>query len=155
MSVDDSDEENDIEKTNIFSSTTLKVMVEPDFRVPPCLVLLVGPAELMGKQWVINKSAVVIGRSADADIQVSEPSLSKNHARIEVINNRVFLTDLGSTNCTFVDSQKLEPQQGVLLKNNHQVRAGRLIFKYLERGILSETSEKARRVQATLFPSED
>ena len=164
MSVDDSDEENDIEKTNIFSSTTLKVMVEPDFRVPPCLVLLVGPAELMGKQWVIDKSAVVIGRSADADIQVSEPSLSKNHARIEVINNRVFLTDLGSTNCTFVDSQKLAPQQGVLLKNNHQVRAGSLIFKYLERGILSETSEKARMqselekarlVQATLFPSED
>ena len=164
MSSDHSDDENQYEKTNIFSSTTVKVMVQPDFHVPPCLVLLLGPPELLGKQWVIDKSVVIIGRSPEADIQIPEPSLSKTHARIEVINHRVFITDLGSTNCTFVDNQKLEPLQGVMLKNNRQVRTGNLVFKYLERGILTETSEKARMqseleharlVQATLFPSED
>jgi serine phosphatase RsbU (regulator of sigma subunit) len=161
--MDDDDDESAMEKTNIFSRNTGKVLVEPDFQVPPCLVLLVGPQEQMGRQWVIDKASLSLGRNANADIQISETSLSKLHARIEVVNNKVFITDLGSTNSTLIDTQKLVPNQAYALKNNDQIRAGSLVFKFLERGILSETTEKARMqselekarsVQESLFPPE-
>lgn len=149
------------EKTNIFNTNTIRIKVEADYKVPPCLVLLVGPPDQMGKQWVINQPMMTIGRSPDANIHVNEASLSKNHARIEFKDNKVTITDLGSTNQTLIDDQRLMPNQAQSLKNNDQIRCASLVFKFLERGILSETNEKermqselesARNVQETLFP---
>ena len=155
------DDDDAVEKTNIFNSNTLKILVEPDYQVPPCIVLLVGPPDQMGKQWLVNKSSLVIGRHASADIQITEASLSKTHARIDVLNNQVFITDLASTNHTLIENRLLEPNSAYPLKNNDQFRAGSLVFKFLEHGILSETTEKARMqselenartIQETLFP---
>lgn len=133
----------------------------PDYQVPPCLVLLVGPPDQMGKQWVIDKNSLTIGRNLDTDIHVREASLSKVHARIDFSGAVVTITDLGSTNSTLIDGIKLTPNQPYPLKNNDQIRAANIVFKFLERGILSETSEKARMqselekartVQESLFP---
>jgi serine phosphatase RsbU (regulator of sigma subunit) len=149
------------EKTNVFTANTKPIKVEADYRVPPCLVLLVGPPEKMGKQWVIDRPTMLIGRSLEADIQLGEASLSKNHARIELSKTSVTITDLGSTNKTLIDGKKLIPNQAQALKNNDQIQCGSLVFKFLERGILSETTEKARmqseledarHVQESLFP---
>jgi serine phosphatase RsbU (regulator of sigma subunit) len=149
------------EKTNIFNTNTVRIKVDADYKVPPCLVLLVGPTEQMGKQWVISRPTMTIGRSPDADIHISEASLSKNHARIELTSSQVTITDLGSTNQTSIDDKQLTPHQAQPLKNNDHIRCANLVFKFLERGILSETSEKermqselegARNVQEVLFP---
>ena len=155
-----SDDEASFEKTGIFAETA-KIEMDPDYQVPPCLVLLVGPADQMGRQWVIDKPSMTMGRNPEADIHVLDASLSKVHAKVELRNNIVTITDLGSTNSTTIDGKKLEPNKPRVLKNNDQVRAANLVFKYLQHGILSETAEKermqselekARTVQETLFP---
>ncbi len=149
------------EKTNIFNTNTIKIQVESDYQVPPCLVLLVGPPELMGRQWQIDKPVITIGRSADSDIQISETSLSKHHARIDFSDGKVTITDLGSTNRTLIDGAQLPPNKAQPLRNNDQIQCASVVFKFLERGILKETNEKermqgeledARNIQATLFP---
>ncbi|MGZ5280396.1 MAG: FHA domain-containing protein, partial [Pseudobdellovibrionaceae bacterium] len=116
------DEEDWSEKTNVFNTNTVKIKVDTDYQVPPCLVLLVGPANQMGKQWLINKPSLTLGRSLDAEIHVAEASVSKNHARIDFAHNKVTIMDLGSTNHTLIDDKRLPPNQPHPLKNNDQIR---------------------------------
>jgi serine phosphatase RsbU (regulator of sigma subunit) len=157
------DEDDDTEVTNIVSRDTLKVKMDPNYRVPPCLVMVDGPTDLMGRQWPFDKATIIMGRASGADIHISEPSLSKSHARFESIKGQVTITDLGATNGTLVNSKPLQKNFPYVLKNNDQIMTGSVVFKFLERGILSETTEKARMqneletartVQETLFPSQ-
>ena len=50
--------------------------------------------------------AISIGRSSDNDIILPSLSVSRTHARIEVANGRVFLSDLGSANGTYVNGAR-------------------------------------------------
>jgi predicted Zn finger-like uncharacterized protein len=54
----------------------------------------------------IEKPRVVIGRS-DADITLNDAETSREHAAIEIRNSTVVLEDLGSTNGTFVNGERL------------------------------------------------
>ena len=59
-----------------------------------------------GRIFEIDKPRVVIGR-ANADIIVSDIQCSRQHAAIEVMDEHVFLVDLGSTNGTYVFDQRI------------------------------------------------
>jgi hypothetical protein len=59
-----------------------------------------------GRIFEIEKPRVVIGR-ANADIVVSDIQCSRQHAAIEVMDEHVFLVDLGSTNGTYVFDQRV------------------------------------------------
>jgi predicted Zn finger-like uncharacterized protein len=59
-----------------------------------------------GRIFEIDKPRVVIGR-ANADIVVSDIQCSRQHAAIEVMDEHVFLVDLGSTNGTYVYDQRV------------------------------------------------
>jgi predicted Zn finger-like uncharacterized protein len=59
-----------------------------------------------GRIFEIDKPRVVIGR-ANADIIVSDIQCSRQHAAIEVMDEHVFLVDLGSTNGTYVYDQRV------------------------------------------------
>lgn len=116
----------------------------------------------MGRQWTLDKNLVTMGRLTGSDICLEEGGLSKNHAHFTVEAGGVLLTDLGATNKTMVNGTALSPHVPYRLKNNDQIRAGSLLFKFLHKGILSETTEKermqselesARNVQASLLPS--
>jgi CHAT domain/FHA domain len=51
-------------------------------------------------------SIVTIGRHADNSIVLSEERVSRNHARLEVRNSEVILTDLNSTNGCSIDGRQ-------------------------------------------------
>jgi hypothetical protein len=52
--------------------------------------------------------ALVIGREAPAGLVVRDPSLSRQHARVELTDAEVWVQDLGSTNGTRIDGQRIE-----------------------------------------------
>lgn len=57
--------------------------------------------------WVhrVEASAVCVGRSASADIQLDAPDISGHHALLYVESGVPFVRDLGSTNGTFIDDR--------------------------------------------------
>jgi two-component system cell cycle response regulator len=110
--------------------------VEP---VPPtvrrrgeaCVVVLYGPE--LGRRATIGRTAFQIGRSSKNELPIDQESVSRHHARITSVQNRGFLIeDLGSTNGTYVNDEKLAlAKERRLLKDGDQIRVGRSILKFM------------------------
>lgn len=140
--VDDSMDERDFvtDKTSIVASDTLKLRLAQAGQAPPSVVLLVGPAAIVGRQWAVEDTNLIIGRVPSAHIYVDERSVSKAHAKITLSGSDVSITDLESTNKTLINGQAIAPLQPQVLKNNDQIKCGNVIFKFLERGNLESVA---------------
>jgi hypothetical protein len=57
--------------------------------------------------YFVEKVAT-IGRSEDSDIFLVDPSVSRNHATLGIDGEAVCVEDLGSTNGTFVNDERIE-----------------------------------------------
>jgi predicted Zn finger-like uncharacterized protein len=77
-----------------------------------------------GEIFSINKPKMMIGRS-DADIIVKDLEASRQHARLDVMGDRVILRDLSSTNGTFVNEQRITT---MTLENQQEFRIGTTIM---------------------------
>ena len=49
-----------------------------------------------------------IGRSEESDVFLVDPSVSRNHAEIDVDTRGALVRDLGSTNGTFVNGERVD-----------------------------------------------
>ncbi len=66
-----------------------------------------------------------IGRVAGNDWQISDDGTSSRHARLERTFDGLALTDLASTNGTFINGQKMAPNIAVALVGGETIRIGR------------------------------
>ncbi|MBK6686426.1 MAG: FHA domain-containing protein [Deltaproteobacteria bacterium] len=82
----------------------------------------------IGRRFAIDRPRLVIGRSPAAEIPVVDERVSQQHARIELRDGRHHLLDLGSTNGTFVNNQRIEEHA---LKDGDLVQVGETVFEYL------------------------
>ncbi len=69
------------------------------------LVMRSGPS--VGKVYPLDKSEMFIGRDLSNDVVINDPEISRRHARLFSQGNTYALEDLGSTNGTFVNGQRL------------------------------------------------
>lgn len=129
-----------LDKTSIVQSETFKVRIAEAGEAPPCLVLLVGPSNEIGRQWPVDKTDYIIGRSPSAHVHIEDRSVSKSHAKIVMSAGEVAIIDLESTNKTIVNEKLLTPLQPHKLKNNDQIKVGNIILKFLERGNIETVS---------------
>lgn len=124
-----------MEKTTVVKGDTFRNRIEDaSKKAPPCLIMLEGPAGYVGKQWPIDKSDIIIGRSMTSTIFIDDRSVSRSHAKLNVQSGDVYILDLESSNRTVVNDDALPPLVPVKLNNNDQVKTGNVLFKYLERG---------------------
>ncbi len=130
------------EKTSIVSSETFKGRMRAADEAPPAVIVLVGPPGYIGKQWLLTKTDLTIGRSVESDVYISDNSLSRAHAKFIVDGSDVSILDLGSTNKTQVNGIFLPPMTAKKLTNNDQIKAGNIIFKFLEKGSLEAISNQ-------------
>lgn len=91
-----------------------------------CLVVIYG-AEL-GRRYIIDGREMTIGRATTNDICVSQDSVSRVHATLDVDDSGVRIRDNESTNGTYVNDHKVHERW---LKDGDLVKIGRSIFKFL------------------------
>jgi Protein of unknown function (DUF3662)/Inner membrane component of T3SS, cytoplasmic domain len=81
-----------------------------------------------GAQHALDKQTVVIGRSKDCDIRLSDPNVSRRHAEIRQEGTSYWLIDLESTNGSAVNGR---PQQRAKLEPDDRITLGStdLVFR--------------------------
>ncbi|MCP4605144.1 MAG: GGDEF domain-containing protein [Proteobacteria bacterium] len=91
-------------------------------------VLIYPPGTDMGRKYELQGKSANIGRDPSNHIVIDSDSVSRRHARLTIETGRRILTDLQSTNGTYVNN---EPILSHFLENGDQVKIGDTIFKYL------------------------
>lgn len=77
-----------------------------------------------------GNDGVVIGRNPkDSPYIINHADVSRKHARIKVMKNRVFIEDLGSTNGTSVNGQSIDEKGLVSVSNGDQIIIGSVVMK--------------------------
>jgi hypothetical protein len=94
-----------------------------------CLDLESG--ELSEELFVIDSSGLKIGRSAPADIVISHKSISREHCIIGLANDELLVTDLNSTNGTYIDDQRVS--RATILPVGSVVRIGQIALRHAVR----------------------
>lgn len=82
----------------------------------PRLVLHAGTQQARG--FELKPGSNYVGRGFSNDLQIEDPSVSSNHARIQLEGEVITVKDLGSTNGTFIDRSQVREgfmQPGQLL----------------------------------------
>jgi pSer/pThr/pTyr-binding forkhead associated (FHA) protein len=74
---------------------------------------------------------VVIGRSSELDMVLVEDMVSRKHAKITVSGGKITIEDLGSTNGTFVNGEKVKQAR---LKEGDRILIGTSILKLVHQG---------------------
>jgi hypothetical protein len=60
-----------------------------------------------GRNYPLQMGSTVIGRGDQANLRLPDVGISRRHARLDFDGNQVVLTDLGSTNGTMVNGQRV------------------------------------------------
>jgi predicted Zn finger-like uncharacterized protein len=80
-----------------------------------------------GQIFPISKTRTVIGRSG-ADINLDDPESSRQHAALEIVGDVAILRDLGSTNGTWIELDRIEQHQ---LGNQQEFRIGSHVLMFI------------------------
>ena len=103
-------------------------------RIEFCLVILSGGE--LGKQILLDRDSLSIGRSNRADLAFKEvPSLSRIHAVINREGNGHSIKDDDSLNGTFVNNETIHRK---FLEDGDVIRVGTVILKYMSSANMDE-----------------
>ena len=92
------------EATQIYTGSDVYAMIEGDEL--HCLELTVeGSVE---QRYVVGPLGIKIGRTAPADVILAEGKVSRAHCTLELKDGLLYVTDLKSTNGTFVDGKRVD-----------------------------------------------
>lgn len=113
----------DKELTSI-KNTSERIM---EFEIEPTATLLVIKGNDEGSRFDLGEEAVQIGRSIDNGIRLLDTEVSRGHASLERVKKQWVLTDLGSSNGSFVNGKPI--QRRVLQSGDHiELGCSELVF---------------------------
>jgi len=89
---------------------------------------------------------IVIGRASDLDMVLVEDMVSRKHAKISTLNDQIVIQDLGSTNGTFVNGEKVKRSR---LREGDRILIGTSIVKLVT---VDENRPESSFTPTTDFP---
>ena len=91
-----------------------------------CLELVDGPDT--GRRYLVGDRGTVIGRAAPADIVIADSEVSRAHCRVTIAGGDLIVTDLSSTNGSYVDGRRV--LETAVLAVGSILQIGRNAFKH-------------------------
>ncbi len=119
---------NDFDDTSEKTRVTDSVAFKPAESEQDVLVQIYPPGPNMGRKHLLAGRFMTLGRDPSSDIVVGSDSVSRRHARLSREQGRRLITDLQSTNGSYVNDQQIIAE---VLTNGDQIKIGDTIFKYL------------------------
>jgi two-component system, cell cycle response regulator len=102
------------------------------------LIVLAGNS--VGEMYKISKSETVIGRGSQADIHVVDDGISRRHAMIVHKGEEVLVRDLGSTNGTYCNGERISEH---VLSDGDKIQVGSTtILKFTFHDSLDESFQR-------------
>ena len=90
-------------------------------------VLVVTQGSQTGQSAALADGVILIGRGADCQIILDDDYVSTRHARVVSGENGVYLEDLGSTNGSYVNGQRITAPTTITMSDT--IRIGKTILK--------------------------
>ncbi|MBA3868216.1 MAG: FHA domain-containing protein [Anaerolineae bacterium] len=101
-------------------------------------ILMIHVGSLTAEPIQVNLShELILGRAEandpDVDInlavyEAAQKGVSRRHASLEKVTKNVMLIDLNSTNGTFLNEQRIFPNQRRVVRDGDEIRLGRLVM---------------------------
>ncbi|MFC1891747.1 PAS domain S-box protein, partial [Thermodesulfobacteriota bacterium] len=84
---------------------------------------------MAGHSFDMRSNTILIGRSADNDVQIKDTAVSRKHLKIIRQEDKFFVEDLGSQNGTWVKGQLIRPREAVEVEPGNSIVAGNILLK--------------------------
>ncbi|MGN7147989.1 FtsK/SpoIIIE domain-containing protein [Arthrobacter sp. SAFR-179] len=114
---------------------------QPSADASPPLVLAIDSGAAAGTVVPLRRGTYTIGRSGTR-IVISDPELSREHARLVVTDTKIMLVDLDSANGTYVDGEKI---RSAIVSTDSTIRCGQsnlsLVFADVPGKVLADAGK--------------
>jgi hypothetical protein len=90
-------------------------------------VLMISQGSQAGLAAPLAGGMIMIGRGADCQLILDDDYVSTRHARVVATPNGIYVEDLGSTNGTYVNGQRVTAPTTITLADS--VRIGKTVMK--------------------------
>jgi pSer/pThr/pTyr-binding forkhead associated (FHA) protein/tetratricopeptide (TPR) repeat protein len=100
---------------------------QPESAIPPARLVIVGRF-MEGREFILDRPSLVIGRTAENDIVIEHKSISRHHARIVREGNQYYAVDLESANGVRVNGAD---HDRVLLRPGDEIELGQVQLRFV------------------------
>lgn len=92
----------------------------------PVLIITRGPGA--GSRYFLDREETRIGRHPDADIMLDDVTVSRRHAILTAVDDKIVMTDQGSLNGTYVAGERVD---STILTAGVEIQIGRFQLVFL------------------------
>jgi pSer/pThr/pTyr-binding forkhead associated (FHA) protein len=124
-----------------FEDKTVAITSPIDRPLGPKLVLINTHGE--NKIYPLDFDRIIVGRSADAHVQLEDPAVSRRNCLIERRENKFYVRNLSETNPLLINDQKISEKQ---LYSGDQIRIGPFSLAFI-----SDRPEDASPIEETII----
>jgi hypothetical protein len=87
--------------------------------------------DIEGQRYSLNAPSIILGRSSDADIHIEDTGVSRRHLEVRTANGVTSAVDLGSTNGSYVNGQKVSGSTELTDGSTITMGRTKIIFRLL------------------------
>lgn len=108
-----------------------EVLIAEQQTVMPYHRFLVISKKGFGKEYLVDRSEITVGRSGDSSITLDDQTVSSIHATIRIEGNDCVLRDMNSKNGTFVNGSPIREEY--VLQEGDEIKIGAFKFKFIHK----------------------
>ncbi len=101
-------------------------------------------------KFLLGQGKAIIGRSPDCDIAIDNTAISRKHASIEFKDGEYFLTDLQSSNGTFLNGERIQEPQVLKPGDSIGIAKFNLIFQETPQAEVQKLMSDGADLEATV-----